>query len=274
MSTKAAFMTAMGGAKIPFGPVKEFTRSSGNVLTVTGHGLDTGAGPYKVLTSNGDAPAGLVAAVRASGTLTASTVIATDRADVDGKEYTFQASPSVNGDVDLGGSDVESMSNLAHAVNSTPNAGSSTYDPATTGGNRRVLAVADGSVLTVFAQTLDASIGNTIPIASPDVTITASGATLASGVDGTDYFVIRLTEDTFSLATSRANALAGTAQAVTDAGSGVHTLVPTVETLAAALEDVVNNTLTGKGSRVLPADFNQGRFWQAAIDGVAAGEQT
>lgn len=43
----------------------------------------------------------------------------------------------------------------------------------------------------------------------------------------TDYFVIAVDEDTFQLATSRANALAGTEIDLEDAGTGTHTITPT-----------------------------------------------
>ena len=53
---------------------------------------------------------------------------------------------------------------------------------------------------------------------------TTSGA-LPTGISGgTDYFVIYKTDDTFQLATSLANAQAGTAVNFTDSGSGNHTL--------------------------------------------------
>lgn len=39
----------------------------------------------------------------------------------------------------------------------------------------------------------------------------------------TDYYVIKLSDTTFSLATSYANAIAGTARDITDAGTGIHT---------------------------------------------------
>lgn len=43
----------------------------------------------------------------------------------------------------------------------------------------------------------------------------------------TDYFVIALDADTFSLAASLADALAGTAIDITDTGTGTHTFTPT-----------------------------------------------
>lgn len=48
--------------------------------------------------------------------------------------------------------------------------------------------------------------------------------TLPGGLSlATDYYVIRLSDTTFSLATSYANAIAGTAINITDAGTGTHT---------------------------------------------------
>lgn len=49
--------------------------------------------------------------------------------------------------------------------------------------------------------------------------------TLPAGLAlATDYYVIRLSDSTFKLASSYANALAGTAIDITDAGTGVHTI--------------------------------------------------
>lgn len=64
----------------------------------------------------------------------------------------------------------------------------------------------------------------------------ASDTTLPAGLTGgTDYYAIVLTADTFKLAVSQANALAGTAVDVTDAGTGVHTLTPTA-TIAGSIK--------------------------------------
>ena len=52
--------------------------------------------------------------------------------------------------------------------------------------------------------------------------------TLPAGLSAaTDYFVIKLDADTFSLASSLVNANAGTAIDITDAGTGVHTVTAT-----------------------------------------------
>lgn len=56
----------------------------------------------------------------------------------------------------------------------------------------------------------------------------SSDTTLPAGLSAsTDYFVIYLSANTFSLATTLNNANAGTAIDITDAGTGTHTITPT-----------------------------------------------
>jgi len=271
MTTKSAFIAALGGDKIRLSGEKTFVRSSGNILTATAHGLESGAGPFKVMTTNADAPAGLVAAIPSGGTLTGTAVIATDVAVIAGKTYTVLAAPSADGDVDLGLADAETMANLAQAVTQRQNAGASTYaaptapNPTVEAEVTSMGALGVAAVLTVSARTLDAVLGNAITISSVDSTIVASGATLAGGVSGTDYFIIKLTDDTFSVATSKAAAEAGTAVAIADAGTGIHKLVRTVDTLAEALEEVVVEHLTFPGNRARRPVFNIEKFWEQAI---------
>lgn len=266
MTTKSAFMTAMGGSLLPLTELV-FARTSGNILTATGHGLQTGAGPFKCMTTSGtDLPSGLVAAVRSSTFVTGASVIATDAITINGKTYTFIASPGDDGDVDVGGSDAATMENLARAINLGPGAGTD-YD-IDTAANVGVSAEARGDTVVLTADTLDAVIGDAIGVTTPDATLTPDNATLENGASGTDYFAIALSANTFSLATSKALAIAGTAVALSDAGTGVHRLVRTVATLAESLEDVLVNRLTATGVRVQPAAFNIADFWSAAIDGV------
>lgn len=279
MTTKALFEAAWGDVLFPTGKSIEFTRTAANILTVTGHGLETGAGPYKVRTNIGDAPAGLTANVRASGTLTATTAVATNTVTIAGKVYTFEAAPAADGDVDVTIVDAHDMANLAHAINQNVDAAASTYDldtvlnPTVFAELTSMGALGAVAVLTIYAKTLDATLGNAITLVSGQGTIVASGATLAGGIDGGDYFIIRLDADTFSLATTRALALAGTVVAITDAGTGIHTLVPTIETLSDALNDVVVNVLTRYGNKSATAAFNIAKFWQSAIDGTANGDE-
>lgn len=266
MTTKALFIASLG-AKIAIPPEKEFVRTSGNILTAAAHGLATGAGPFKVMSTSGnDPPSGLTAAQRSSTFATGSTVVATDDLIVDGKTYTFIATPAADGDVDVGASDVASMENLARAINLGPGAGTD-YDIDTVG-NPNVTAEARGATVVLTAKTLDAAVGDLIGVTSADLTV--DNATLQGGVDGVDYYIIRLDDGTFSLALTKAAALAGTVVALSDAGTGVHTLVATSETLAESLDDVLLQRLTHIGTRVLPQDQGVASFWQAAINGVAS----
>ncbi len=280
MTTKALFMTALGGAKLPIGIPTEFVRTSGNVLTATAHGLETGAGPYKVMNNVADSPSGLVEAVHSSTFITATDPVATDVITIAGKAYTFIATPADDGDVDVGAATTvgtaKSMINLAAAINRDLLAAVGTYDLDTVRSDTVKAVVQDvaaTTILKIMARTLDATLGDAIAVVSSDGTMVVDNATLENGADGTDYFIIRLSANTFSLATSKANALLGTAQALADAGTGINTLVRTTETLADALEDVLINHLTYTGTRVLPAAHNITKFWQAAIDGTAAGDQ-
>jgi len=50
--------------------------------------------------------------------------------------------------------------------------------------------------------------------------------TLPAGLSATNYWIIKIDADTFKLATSAVNALAGTAVDITDTGTGVHTVTP------------------------------------------------
>lgn len=59
------------------------------------------------------------------------------------------------------------------------------------------------------------------------VQVSNSGGALPAGLAAlTDYWVIYLSANTFSLASSLANAIAGTAVDITDTGTGTHTVAP------------------------------------------------
>ena len=274
MTTKALFITAKGGSLLPFGPKLVFTAAASDICTSVAHGLQTGAGPFKVMNNVADAPAGLTEAVHASSFLTATNPIATDVVTIAGKAYTFIATPAADGDVDVGAATTvgtaRSMVNLAAAINRDILAAATTYD-LDTARNDTVKAiiteVAATTILRIVARTLNATLGNAITLVSSDATMVADNATLENGASGTDYYVIRLSADTFSLATTQALAVAGTVVDITDAGTGITTLVSTVQTVAEAMEEVLLGNLTATGSRVYPAAHNIAKFWQSQIDG-------
>lgn len=113
--------------------------------------------------------------LKASGTLTLASVIATDQAVVNGKTYTFQAGdPVTYGEVKVGANDTESAANLRDAIN--------LYETNIAENPAEVVATSAAGVVTITAKDGGAA-GNAIDISSPDATITASGATLANGSD-------------------------------------------------------------------------------------------
>lgn len=270
MSTKALFVAAMGGPGLPMGIVTPFVRSSGDILTATAHGFETGAGPFRALNSAEDAPAGITASKHSETFGTALNVVPTDTFEANGKTYTIIASPAADGDVDDGVTDDDTIANIAAAINQDVQASPTTYDEATVANPEIKAIITAAGVITIQAKTLEAAVGDAITCSSTGGTITVDNATLQGGVDGDQLFIIRLTDDTFSFAASKDDALAGTAVTLTDAGTGVNSLISTVQTFSDQLEDVVVNVLTANGSRSVPSAFNTAKFWRAAIDGVGA----
>ncbi|HET6417630.1 MAG TPA: hypothetical protein VFG22_15135 [Polyangiales bacterium] len=269
MTTQALFEAAMGGSLIPLKEI-EFARTSGDICTATAHGLATGAGPFKVTTTNADAPSGITVAAHSSLAYTPSTDVEDETVTVAGKVYTWKNAPSADGEVDVNADDKIAAENLAAAINLEPTVGTS-YGAAMTANPTVFANVApDTAVCTVYAKTLDATVGDAIAVAeSASGAWAGAGTVLANGASGTDYYVISLTDDTFSLATTKALAIAGTAVTLADAGTGTHFLVMTAKALATGLNDVLTNFLTATGTRCIPAADNVANFWATAIDGVA-----
>jgi hypothetical protein len=112
--------------------------------------------------------------LRATGTLTLDTAVASDAVNVNGKVYTFQAgAPAKYGEVQIGADDAASAANLAAAINA--------YETSLGKGGADVEADADAAVVTITAVA-EGTGGNAIVLTSADATITASGAgTLAGG---------------------------------------------------------------------------------------------
>lgn len=120
-----------------------------------------------------------VNAVKASGTLTGTSVVATDAIAINGTTFTSVASGATGNQFNIGADDDETMSNLADAINASSDM---------TG---IVTAEASGDVVTVYAA-VPGKIGNAITLTSADATIVASAAKLSGGTNGdtstTHYF--------------------------------------------------------------------------------------
>lgn len=119
----------------------------------------------------------VIAALYATGTLTATTIVADDTVTVNGNVYTFKVAPVSLGDVALGVDDDEAMLNLAAAINAVESAYKNGL-----GESAVVDAVAIANVVTLRAVE-EGSGGNTIDTVSGQGTIVASGATLAGGTE-------------------------------------------------------------------------------------------
>lgn len=137
----------------------------------------------------------------------------------------------------------------------------------------------ESSAYGAFSETFTASAADVVTIAGHGL-VTGDGPFVASTTDtlpaglatGTPYWVIRLTDNTLSLAASYAAALAGTVVDITDTGTGTHTLA------RPNAVDTTNDTFTVQnpagflaGSLVLTSGYgvnsNNGLF---VIDAVNA----
>lgn len=125
--------------------------------------LTSGIRPARVRTENN--------AIKASGTLTGTSVIATDAIAINGLTLTCVASGATADQWNLGASDALTMAALADKINGHASLAGI------------VTAAAVDTVVTVYAGRPGA-IGNCITLTSADVTIVASASKLAGGSDG------------------------------------------------------------------------------------------
>lgn len=114
-------------------------------------------------------------AVKASGTLTFASVVNTDVLTINGVNFTCVTSGATGNQFNVGGSDTLSAAAAAAAINAS----------ATALVTDNVVATSSGAVLTITAR-YAGTMGNCVTIASGDATITASGARLTGGSDGTE----------------------------------------------------------------------------------------
>lgn len=212
-----------------------------NEITLTGHGAITGYGPVQfALTGDASAlPAGLTV-------LTDYWLIRVDDDTV--KVATTFANALAGTAIDI--TDV-----------GTPGSGGYTCIRAAVNDDftSTDVTIADG-VLTAADHGKDTGYG--------PVRLTTSGTLPGGLATGVDYWMIVLSSSTFRLATSKANALAGVAVEVQDAGSGTHNMRATAQTLADQMEQSLDEVLTFPGNRSASADVNTSKFWTEAVQGM------
>lgn len=264
---KAAFIAALGGATNSLGILGVvFTAANAtDTLTTAAHGRANGEGPFR-LTSKGDLPTGLTPN-KANGTLAfGANASDGDIVTIDSKVYTFQATlTDVDGNVHIGAAATDTLDNLIAAIN-LDGPGLPDYADLMTLHPTVAAAAGAGDTADMTAKAIGPA-GNVV--STTDVaSATWTGATLLGGLDAIDYFLIVTGASTFKVATSKVNALAGTAVSFTDNGNGEHTLEATVQNLADALEDVLNEVLLSAGNRVQNDVINTIKFWTEAVSGV------
>jgi len=118
----------------------------------------------------------VISVLKATGTLTATTIVADNTVTVNGNVYTFKVAPLVLGDVALGADDTEAMLNLAAAINTVE----TSYGNGLGEVAADVVASAATNVVTVTASE-EGVAGNSLTIVSGQGTIVASAATLLGG---------------------------------------------------------------------------------------------
>ena len=127
-----------------------------------------------------DAPAGLV---RATGTLTFVSAIATDVFVLGDITYLLKATPAVAYDIDVGADDTNQAQDSASAINKDGTGGATTYFEAGTIESPYCSAANVAGVLTVTAR-VPGTVGNGITLNSVDSTITADSANVGGVVAG------------------------------------------------------------------------------------------
>lgn len=98
-----------------------------------------------------------------------------------------------------------------------------------------------------------------------------AGGALPTGLaDTMDYFVIAVDEDTYKLAETYADAVAGTAIDIEDAGTGTHTFTPATLSASVKLQRTVNGTWVDvtDSSTNITADGN--KMWEAESQRMSA----
>jgi len=112
------------------------------------------------------------------------------------------------------------------------------------------------------------------------VQVTTAGTLPVGIVALTDYFVIRLTADTYSLASSYANAVAGTPITVTTQGVGVQTVTPVALAATVKIEksidrvtffDVAAATVVTATGSVISKEVDIGYKWVRSTVVVTSG---
>lgn len=192
------------------------------------HGLSTGDGPIRLTNTGGALPAGLALA-------TDYFVIAVDADSISLATSRDNALEGVEVDITGAGSGTHFVVDTADTKHVDNN-----YTAA-----YGALTVADFTFTATNATETFTKVAHGLNTGDGPVQVSNSGGALPAGLAAlTDYWVIKLTDDTFQLATSFQNAMAGTPLGITTDGTGTQTL----DVLAGSKSPTAPFTVTGDAS--------------------------
>ena len=122
------------------------------------------------------------AGVKATGTVTSSgtNVTADDTVTINGKAYKFVASPTTEGDVDIGTTAAVTLDNLKAAITHTGTAGT---DYVCAAAHPTVTATTNADTVQTLEAITEGTAGNALTLAKSAATLTVSDTVLAGGVD-------------------------------------------------------------------------------------------
>ncbi len=226
-------------------------------MTIVDHGLVTGDGPMHltVALDTDELPVGINVAAVGLLDVTGDPIDG-NTVTIDGKVYTWNTVLDTDdGDLLLGADAAASIVNLIAAI--TLGSGSGTlYAVATTLHPSVTASQGTGDTMVATAKAAG-DIGNGIATISTMASGDWDDATLLLGVD-LDYFMIRVDDDDFRVALTRADALAGTQVDITLDGSGTATLTGTHNIAfgpSASIQDGSGGILMEAGESIeLPAN--------------------
>jgi hypothetical protein len=119
---------------------------------------------------------------KATGTITSNgtDVTADDTVTINGKVYKFVATPTVEGDVDIGGTAAITLDNLKAAINHTGTEGT---DYVCAAAHPTVTATTNTDTVQTLEAITAGTAGNALTLVKSAATLTVSGAVLAGGAN-------------------------------------------------------------------------------------------
>jgi hypothetical protein len=191
-----------------------------DTATSVGHGLLTGDGPIRVANSGGALPTGISAATDywiIKVTDDTFQFAATKALALAGTELTLDDDGTGTQTLSDTTSTERLVTGLAGAFRGTPDG-----EP---------LVVADDVFTADNTTEIFTAVAHGLLTGDGPIQVSNGGGALPTGLSAsTNYWVIKIDADTFKLATSRANAIAGSNLLITSNGTGTQTLSDTVNT--------------------------------------------